>query len=58
MHKSEPLKDALLTLVFIKGEEDECAVVVELRVSHERDQPVAEPVADEVDRSIMALKVL
>ena len=44
-----------LTLVLVEGEEDDCAIVVELLVPEQRDQPKVEPVTDKVDGGIVAL---
>ena len=44
-----------LTFVLVKGQEDDRAVVVELRLVEKRDEPEVEPVADKVDRGVVAL---
>ncbi len=47
----------LLTFVFVEGQQDDGAVVVELRLIEERDQPEVEPVANEVNGGVVALTV-
>ena len=44
-----------LTLVLVEGEEDYRAIVVELLVPEQRDQPEVEPVTNKVDGRIVAL---
>lgn len=46
-----------LTLVLIEGEEDDSAIVVEIFVLQERDQPEVQPVSDEVDGRVVALSI-